>query len=408
MTWARLAFAAIITPLALAATGCGSSGSKSTNHGAPSQGGWGSYPVETSLDEREVVRAYVEALDTREGARFCRVVAPWISGRFDLLGTDPDAFFLQRPLRCPRLVTGFIGYIEDCCPPEFVGAAITRIGTLRQRGDVIGVPITVRLRLDQDGTPLTKMLDDVVWVTKDSGAWRVAKLSEVAAAASIRLDPDRDLTTPPNVDHERRSFAAAVAKAKEQRREREDAYREVEATAACPDSTQYEDAGKDVRDYLHPAPPTPTPQLPAADIRAVRVAAREGRLCVLFELAGKPRRGTTFDFTLASSDYEWGRTGFRQKFEIELRADGRALVTSGRDQHRHAVPVPGVVGMDGNRLMLLVDGASFASGRPLPGSEAPASPVSRFEFSADATVVLSQKRYLHDDLGELGKEHSYP
>ena len=376
------------------AVGCGSdrpeAGEPTTNESSTSatdttpvaaSDEWGSFPADPSLDEREVVEAYVQALDERDGVRFCSLVAPWISGRFDIGGTDPDAS-LQRPVRCPELIAGFIGYIEDCCPPKFLGAEVTDVGELDRRGDVVGVPITVTLSLEDTGNhhKYEEALDDVVWVTQDSGAWRVAKLSKVAAAASMAL-------------------AREVEAAEKRRRLREEAYREVKDTASCADARRYPDALKDVVDYRHPAPPTPTPQLPAADIRAVQVDAARGRICVVLETAGAIRHRTTFEFAIESSDFDWGRSGFAQSFEVELRADGRVRVSSGLDDDRRSVSVPAAVGLEGNRLMATLDRASFAAGRTLPGSVVSSRPLERFQFRADATVVLSEKRYLHDDLG---------
>jgi hypothetical protein len=381
--------------ISLAACGSSASELRSVGDERPS---WGSYPADTSLDERGAVEAYVDALDTRDGARFCSVVAPWISGRFDIYGTDPDAS-LSRPIRCPRFVSGFIGYIEDCCPPKFVGVEISRVGELRRQGEVVGVPITAKLRLDQDGKPLTQSIDDVVWVTKDSGAWRVAKLSEVAAAASIGLESEESLTTPPNVEAERRAYAAEVAKARKLRLERRRSYHEVGTTAKCPGSSvRYRDAARDVVDYLHPAPKTPTPQLPAADIRALQIRSVPGRICVLFELAGRPHGGSTFTFLFETPGVVDGRPGFGREFEVELRADGRARVTSGRDDDDHTISVPSRVGVEGNRLMLVVDRKSFASGRSVPASTSAKPPYARFDFLAGVTVVVSEKREVHDDV----------
>jgi hypothetical protein len=370
----RRALAAIVACLAVSASACGSE-EADTNRArgntsppasmASSQ--WGSYPADRSLDERGAVRAYVKALDTRDGARFCAVVASWISGRLDIGGTDPDAP-LVRPMRCPQLVATFIGYVEDCCPPKFVGASIERIGRVTRRGEVVGVPITVRLRLDKDGTPTTETLEDVVWVTRDAGAWRVAKLSAVAATASLSLESEENRLTPPNVDLERRLFATEVATAERQRQQRSEAYGQPETTAACPGGTRYPDPGSDVVDYRHPAPRTPTPQLPAADIRAVHVRSADGQICVVFELAGTPQGRSTFEFALQSPDFDWGRSGFAQRFEVELRPDGDTRLTSGRDDQGHSISVPGTVGLAENRLMVVIDQASFAAGQPLPGS----------------------------------------
>jgi hypothetical protein len=404
----RLTLAALAGVLLLA--GCGSSSESapetSTTEPTPANGTtsdeWGSYAADTSLDERGAVEAYVEALDARDGATFCSVVAPWISGRFDIGGTDPDAS-LAHPLRCPELISGFIGYIEDCCPPKFLGAEVDDLGELDRRGDVVGVPITVTLTLEDTSDSAHRnyeeQLEDVVWVTQDAGAWRVAKLSNVAAAASIALQSEGDRTTPPDVAAERRAFAAEVAAAKSRRQARTEAYREVQDTATCAGASSYPDGAKDVVDYHYPRPDSPTPQLGAADIKSFDVRSSSGEICVVFEMAGPIRTGSTFEFAIESLDFDWGRSGFTQGFEVELRADGRARVSSGLDDAHRSISVPGVVGLDGSRLMLLVDAASFTAGRPFPGSVSGARPMERFMFRGDATLVLSQQRYLHDDLG---------
>jgi hypothetical protein len=375
--------------------------------------GWGAYPVDTSLDERGVVEAYVEALDARDGARFCSIVAPWISGRFDIAGTDPDES-LSRPLRCPDVIRLLIGARWENQERFFKGASIAGFGDPEQRGDVVSVPITVTLRLEEDERGVyEEPLEDVVWLTRDSGAWRVAKLSAVAAAAGLALpyqgDVPADPTSAPDVTAARRAFADEVVVANRRRREREASYRKVGALASCAGHARYRDASKDVADYLHPAPSTPTPQLGAADIRAVRVEAKDGRICVEFELAGKVRAGTTFDFSIQSPNFDWGRAGFSQGFETEVRADGRARVSSGLDRQRRSISVPAAIGVEGNRFSLVVDSASFGKGEPFPGSRTPARPLARFRFHADVTVVLSEKRYLHDDLGnESNSRFGYP
>jgi hypothetical protein len=404
--------------VAVIAAGCGS-GTSDSQASAPASptDDWGSYPADTSLDERGAVEVYVEALNDRDGEAFCGVVAPWISGRFDIALSDPDAPF-SKPLRCPEFVSGFIGYIEDCCPPKFLGAELAEIGELDRRGDLVGVPVTVNLHLeDSDGGrgTYTEPLEDVVWVTKDEDAWRIAKLSRVAAAASL-VGGERDvidqLTAPPDVADERTTYAQEVADAIGRRQGHEGAFGEPTGSVSCPRAKRVEDELTDVVDYRHPAPPTPTPQLPAADIQAVEVEASEGRICVVFEMAGNIQPDTTFEFAIESPDFDWGRAGFTQQFEIELRDDGRARVSSGRDDARRSVSVPADVGREGNRLRVVVDEASFATGRELPGSRVESKPLERFQFRADVTVEQSEERHLHDDLGpgppEGVKRFPYP
>jgi hypothetical protein len=182
---------------------------------------------------------------------------------------------------------------------------------------------------------------------------------------------------------------------------------------SCPGARRYEDASGDVVEYRFPAPPPPTPQLPAADIRAVEVHAAEGEICVVFEMSGAIRGGTTFTVSHETPGVDWSQSGFAQFFEVELRTDGRARVTSGRDLSQRTLSVPASVGRDGARLMLVLSRASFAAGRPAPMSrEQKGRPLPRFQFLASVTVEVDETRLLHDDLGpgppEGVKRFAYP
>jgi hypothetical protein len=360
---------------------------------------FGAYPADTSLNETEVVEAYVTAIDERDGETFCRLVASWISGRLDLAGTDPDES-LSRPLRCPQVVPALTDFPWEN-RDRFKGMRIVRLGETEVDGDLASVPVTITTRWEKFvGGSYEEQLDDVVWLTKEGGAWRVAKLGPVASVAALTDDPEEELRARPDVEAERRAFEAEVAEARARRSALEASYREVEGSASCPNGRKaYPDGTDDVVDYRHPAPPTPTPQLPAADIEAVHVHATGGRICALFDMTGAVRTGSTFDFAIESVDFEWGRSGFSQGFELELRDDNRARVTSGRDDERRPISVPALVGLEGDRLSLLVDTESFTTGRAFPGSVAPGLPLLQFRFRADVTVVLSEKRHLHDDLG---------
>jgi hypothetical protein len=399
----RVLAAAGFACLVLLGIGCGGADSahdQTTTSTAAPTGEFGSYPADASLDERDVVEAYVRALDARDGKAFCRVVATWISGRFDIAGTDPDAS-LSRPVRCPQLVPGLTDFPWENQERDFKGASIADVGDLDERGgDLVGVPVTITLRLEEDERGVyDERLEDVVWLTKDAGAWRVAKLSNLAGWAALTEGSDAELTSPPDVQAEQRAFAVEVAKARQLRSAREASYRVVATSAACPDGKTYPDGSDDVVDYRHPAPPTPTPQLPAADIRAVHVHASGRRICVLLELAGPVQTGTVFDFAIQSPDFDWGLSGFSQGFEVELRADDHARVTSGRDDQRRPISVPAEVGRAGNRLMVAVDAESFSTGRPLPGAATSSGPLTRFKLRASVTVKVSEERLLHDDLG---------
>jgi hypothetical protein len=144
----------------------------------------------------------------------------------------------------------------------------------------------------------------------------------------------------------------------------------------------------------------------------VDVHASEGRICVLFELAGDVRTDTEFKFSISSPDFDWGRSGFSQGFEVDLRSDGRARVTSGRDDHDRPIAVPAEVGRAGNRLLMGMDASSFASGHPYPGSAAVARPIDRFDLQASLVLRVSAHRQLYDGLGPASPAerpvYSYP
>jgi hypothetical protein len=382
------------------AVGCGGGDSPDEQAApSPASDAWGVYPADTSLDEKAVVAGYVAALDERDGEAFCRLVAPWISGRFDLAGTDPDEQ-VTRPLRCPQVVPALTDFPWENQERVFEGASVAAFGELERRGDLVSVPVTITMRWkESERGAYEEPLEDVVWLTRDADAWRVAKLGLVATAAALAQGTEQELRAPPDVEAERRTFAAEVEKARSMREAREASYRDVGGTASCQQGKAYPDPAEDVVDYRHPAPASPTPQLPAADLRGLHVDVSGDRICVFFELAGDVETGTTFEFAVESRSFEWGRAGFTQGFEVELRADGRARVTSGQNDERRPIAVPADVGLDENRFMLAVNAASFLSGRPFPGSVAPYSALTEFQLRADVTHEVSEVRLLHDDLG---------
>jgi hypothetical protein len=365
---------------------------------APASDEFGVYPPNTSLDEEEVVEAYVRALEERDGETLCRVVASWISGRFDIAGTDPTEESISEPTRCPGF-TALTDFPWENRERRFVGATVEEFGEVEGDETLTSVPVTIRVRFEELSSKVVgaEPLEEVVWLTREDGAWRIAKLGPVAAWASLAPGSEEEQRAAPDIEAERRKFTQEVAEARRIRREYEESYRVVAGSASCPEGKTYPDPAADVVDYRHPAPASPTPQLPAADIRALHVHSKDGVICALFELAGDVETGTTFDFAIDSPGSDWGR-GFSQGFEVHLREDGRARTTSGLDDQRRPIAVPAALGREGNRFVLEVDAKSFANGRPFPGSVAPSRPLVRFNLRADVTFEQSEARLLHDDL----------
>lgn len=365
----------------------------------------GAYPPDPSLSPAEVVRAYVDAINRRDGARFCNVVASWISGRFDLGGNDPDAH-LTRPVDCPQLVSGFIGYIEDCCPPKFVRYEIVRLGPITADGALRRVEVELRIHVKEDGKPKTLPLIDVVWLVRDGGAWRIAKLGPIAANASLAGGSFEELRARPDVVAERRAFAAEVAAFERRQRAREASYRQTVGSLPCKTTLTVADPPRDMSDWIHPAPRSSIAHIGRADLRSFSLGRSGPSLCLRFETAAAIRGPSRFSFNLSDKN----TSGFfGQGFEVDLRADGRARVTSGLDRERRPIAIPAKVAVSGRRLTLLLDRRSFAVGKPAPLSNGRPT-LDGFGFGASVYVRLSTRRETSDPLGTMPNDtfFAYP
>jgi hypothetical protein len=202
----------------------------------------GEYAGDPDLAPREVASAYVQAIHERDGRRFCELVAPYISGRYDIVTSDPDSI-LRDMDGCPDFVSAFIGYIEDAGPPEFQSAKVERIGAVETRGELRGVRARVRVQVIESSVPRTETVDTVIWVARFGGAWRVAKLEEVASLASLRDQEYEgpEYAAPPDIAKEQREFAALVDDSRDRREEREASYGSLGQVADCSGGASLED-----------------------------------------------------------------------------------------------------------------------------------------------------------------------
>jgi len=91
---------------------------------------------------------------------------------------------------------------------------------------------------------------------------------------------------------------------------------------------------------------------------------------------------------------------FIQIFEVELRPDGTARVTSGKDDEERPISVPAEVGRDGPRLTLVLDRQSFEAGRPIPATDLDEPPPEGdFAFMVSTQAAAGDRRAAHEDLG---------
>lgn len=393
---------ALLAALAVMVSGCDDGGGGPaglTDHGpGPRPERFSRYAGERGLGPEAVVRAYVEAIDRRDGERFCGLIAPYTAGAYDIASRDPDSGI--RAQGCPDFVRGFIGFTTDCCPPQFQSARVKSVSEARVERGLMRVDAQVYVRIEQEGKRRTETLKDTVWLARFDGAWRVAKPSRVALAASL-IHPNRpreDPAPPPDVEAEMKRYTAELRDFERRLRERASSYAPPGAPERCRGGVTIADRAGDVVDFQHPAPRTPPPPTPRVDIRSVTIASDGRRICLEWRAAGPIEGHLEARFNMGAADP--GPSGFSQPFAVELRPDGKARVTSGEDEDHRPVPVPARVGAGGDRLTLVLDGESFRRGRQSPMSSG-RPPLRRFGFNTSLTARLSEQRMLHDDLGPL-------
>ena len=391
--------------LALAASACGQADPQSPE--VRSEAGLRSYAPPPGLSPEETVRSYVDALNGRDGIHFCGLIAPYIAGRFEIPGRDPEGVFRGR-MGCAKLVSTFIGYIEDCCPPKFLRATVEELDVGRERRGLVAVRLRLDVLFEDTATHRrkTEPLADTVWVAHFRDGWRVAKMSALAHAASIGgIDESEDVSAAPDLATEGRRYASELREYRGQLRARRASYGPTGKLAACEGGVAVDDRGGDLADHASPASKT-APRAPQLDLRRLTVRSRDGSICLEYETAGPLEGPADFDFNLRDSP---AGTGYIQVFHIELRADGSARVTSGEDDDDHPITVPARIGRDANRLTVVLDRASIDAGQPTPMSQGHA-PLDRFVFQAGVTGSVAPGRELRDELGPPRSllSYSYP
>jgi hypothetical protein len=409
----RIRSASVIVVLALVVIACGcgrDGGDRGGNAASTTAEGLPAYPGEPSLEPADVARAYVEALDKRDGRRFCGLVAPYIAGRYDLAVQDPDSI-LREIDGCPEFVSSFIGYIEDCCPPEFKGASVERIDGIEERGDLRMITARVRLELVENDVPRTETVDEIVWVARFGGAWRVAKFSEVANAASLQMPrfdeegefpADADPAAEPKIAMEQRAFAALVEQAEQRSVEREASYRPLAEAADCSGGASVKDSAGD-QDWNGGGSGEP-PRVAASDLLGVDVRVKGRDVCVRWKLGGTPTSAIGVKYI-----HRVGQGGgFLEGFEVEIRGDRTARVTAGQDDDGHTISVPAEVGADDRSVTVVLDAESFRLGQAGWSSKTD-PPLERFGFSASTIGKAGASRSLLDNLGSgPGETFRYP
>jgi hypothetical protein len=117
-------------------------------------------------DVARVVRAYVGALDHRDGERVCSLFAPGALARIDL-PRDRGG--------CGASLTASIGYRDPRGFPVYSGSRVARIPAVAIDGSSARVTATTVTRFAGSREPSVE--DDLVYLTERSGRWVIAKPS---------------------------------------------------------------------------------------------------------------------------------------------------------------------------------------------------------------------------------------
>jgi hypothetical protein len=409
----RPAVLILVLALPALAAGCGrDGGDRSGNAGGTAADELPAYPGESSLEPADVARAYVEALDKRDGRRFCGLVAPYIAGRYDLAVRDPDSI-LREIDGCPEFVSAFIGYIEDCCPPEFKHASVESIEGVEEHGELRKVSARVQLELVENDIPRTETVTEVVWVSRFAGAWRVAKFGDVARAASLSMprfdsEPhppaDDEPDAEPDVAREERAFAALVERAEQREVDREASYRPLADAADCSGGASVNDPEGDQGWNGGATQTGDPPAVRPGDLLGADVVVKGRAVCVRWRLAGAPAAGTSLSYSHRAGEND----RFFQGFKIELRGNRTARVTSGQDDDGRPTAVPAEVGAGDRSVTVVLDPESFQAGQA-NWYKKTRPPLQDFGFSAGSVAAAGGSKSVLDSLGPpAGDRYRYP
>jgi hypothetical protein len=341
------AFLSTVLALVLAAGGCG---------GSPAGAG-GSTP-------EEAARAYVDAINARDGETVCGLLVDSAAHEFRI----PDWG------ECPRVVSGFIGYQEDSGTDVFERARIVELREGEQRGELR----SLRLRLEVEQESGLETVEDVLWLVEEDGSWRLARASGLLYLAFGGGIPE-DAHEAPDLAAQEHSYEQEVD-------EEQEAEEAEQATFVAPEdevfrcdgpTTSYEDASGDLHfEGDRGLTPAEASRYATADVRRVEVGTEGDDLCARFTLGGgEIEEHLVIRFDIYSPKQNATHLGPELELMLEVRADGRARLAyedlSEEDEYGRnpLLPVAGQVGRDGDTFALRVarrDLLELAGDRPLP------------------------------------------
>jgi hypothetical protein len=142
-------------------------------------------PAAERREAQRVVRAYVRALDARDGARVCRLLAP---------GVVENVRLPRERGSCPASLDASIGYRDPRGLPQYGGARVTQVVSTRVGPRSARVTATVVTDFADRDEPSIE--DDIIYLDRARGGYLVAKPS-TALYRAIGAEPPLRAVVPP-------------------------------------------------------------------------------------------------------------------------------------------------------------------------------------------------------------------
>jgi hypothetical protein len=326
--------------LALATAGCG-----------------GSSDAAGSSSPAEVARAYVAAINARDGKTVCGL----------LLDSAAYEFRVPEWGECPKFVSAFIGYAEESDTDTFHRARIIELETGRRSGELQSIELKIEAELYEDGNeaePVHKTFDDVLWLVERDGRWRLAKASAILYVAFDAYTVPENLLDPPDLAAQQAEYERKTALERGQEEARQASLREPEERVlVCGGAeSSYTDAPGDQHvEGSRDLNPDEAARYATADFRRVEVDTDGEDLCVRITLGdGEVADLLAIRFDIYSPEQNTGYLGPDLELFMEVQADGRARLAyedaSEEDEYgRHPfVPIAARLARDGNTFSFRV------------------------------------------------------
>jgi hypothetical protein len=155
---------------------------------APSTTGNGAHPARKRERPAVTARAYIDALNARDGDRLCSLLAR---------GSWRQLTLQRKQFGCARALTASIGQPGPHGEPRWLGSRLVKVGAVDRTGRIVRVTISLRHRF-AGTTGEVPVEQDVVYLQPAGRHWLIAKPSAVLYRAVGIGDVPTEALEPPS------------------------------------------------------------------------------------------------------------------------------------------------------------------------------------------------------------------